>query len=781
MNRPGFQFRSRWHGLHVFTLLTMMLVFSLPISARPTYAAPSDLSERYVIFLDGIDSQSDGIAPLNHSFDAIEGHLRALGVTHFAYFSYGAAQFGANAYCMGWGTLACEPKPIIDGPMDLIDFQLPPSYAKDQTHRQINQQADVLEWLIGQIVFQNPTAQIDLVGYSLGGVVASYWGSHTGGTSIYRPNVRSITLIESPVGGIPLAGVALGDCGINLYCPALQFFYGKDILRQLQIPADAPGSIIGTLPQAALNFPLTSIQSSADYLVNGEPFPVCDPTCLLYQDSAPIGQGTQFWPGASQTIHWDQDLGGDGLAISPVPAQDIKSRLLTNHTAPLKHSQTAEWVGNAVKDPVSSPTAPKDLAARYVILLDGINSSASADTPPLDADYGFIEARLREAGLSRFVYFSYSALQHGAGAYCLGWGPLGCAPGTSNLGSLSRGPVYESADTHQAIDQQAAVLDWLIGQVVQRDPTAQIDLVGYSLGGVVASYWGSQFGGTSAYRANIHGIVITESPVGGIPLADVVSNGCGIQLICPILRGIYGADVLRQLQVTADAPGSIVGELPRAARNFRLTAIQSTADYMVNGEPFRVCDLTCLLFRDSTPIGQGTQYWIASPRTLHMDQDLGGDGLTTEPISIWYARDRLINNHHAPLLHPQTAAWILEALRSAWNARPAHASIALIIDSSGSMVQNDPQDLRKWAGKFFIDLALAGDQIAVIDFDGSAYVRSALRTIDSQIDRDALKVAVDQVDSDGGTDLGAGLQSGYDQLLADASNNAKAAIFLTIQ
>jgi hypothetical protein len=110
---------------------------------------------------------------------------------------------------------------------------------------------------------------------------------------------------------------------------------------------------------------------------------------------------------------------------------------------------------------------------------------------------------------------------------------------------------------------------------------------------------------------------------------------------------------------------------------------------------------------------------------------------------------------------------------------PINVSVALIIDSSGSMATNDPLGRRKEAAKFFIDLAQIGDKIAVIDFDHGVRTWASLRAIQTQADRNALKSAVDNVDSFGQTDLGLGLQEGYNQLLSDTSGNKKATVFLT--
>lgn len=106
--------------------------------------------------------------------------------------------------------------------------------------------------------------------------------------------------------------------------------------------------------------------------------------------------------------------------------------------------------------------------------------------------------------------------------------------------------------------------------------------------------------------------------------------------------------------------------------------------------------------------------------------------------------------------------------------------VALVIDCTGSMLDSDPANLRKQAAKVYIQLAQTGDRIAVIGFTTTSEVFAALRTIRTQADRDALQQAVDRIYSSGSTDLGTGLQAGYDALSSDTSTNPRrAAVFLT--
>ena len=107
------------------------------------------------------------------------------------------------------------------------------------------------------------------------------------------------------------------------------------------------------------------------------------------------------------------------------------------------------------------------------------------------------------------------------------------------------------------------------------------------------------------------------------------------------------------------------------------------------------------------------------------------------------------------------------------------ADIVLIIDSSGSMERTDPDDLRKRAASQLIDLADPDVQIGIVDFDYWAK-RLAWLTFANTNGKDVLKDAVELIDSDGDTDIAAGLQLGAEVLNASTTFTARrAAVLLT--
>jgi pimeloyl-ACP methyl ester carboxylesterase len=123
----------------------------------------------------------------------------------------------------------------------------------------------------------------------------------------------------------------------------------------------------------------------------------------------------------------------------------------------------------------------------------------------------------------------------------------------SDLSELSLSPVYTEEDTKLSVDIQVVTLDWLLRQITERDPSARISLVGFSLGGIIATRWASQVDESSELYDAIHAVVIIGSPVGGIPGAETVLKGCGLIPSCHILRwslaNRFGEQVLRELQI----------------------------------------------------------------------------------------------------------------------------------------------------------------------------------------------------------------------------------------
>lgn len=73
----------------------------------------------------------------------------------------------------------------------------------------------------------------------------------------------------------------------------------------------------------------------------------------------------------------------------------------------------------------------------------------------------------------------------------------------------------------------------------------------------------------------------------------------------------------------------------------------------------------------------------------------------------------------------------------------------VIMDSSGSMKQNDPRELRKPASKLFINLLHSNDRISVMSFSDNAYPITFLTQLDTDADIQRSLNATDKVSSRG--------------------------------
>lgn len=101
--------------------------------------------------------------------------------------------------------------------------------------------------------------------------------------------------------------------------------------------------------------------------------------------------------------------------------------------------------------------------------------------------------------------------------------------------------------------------------------------------------------------------------------------------------------------------------------------------------------------------------------------------------------------------------------------------VAFALDSSGSMTTNDPQGLRKASAIQFVNALLDDDRAAVVDFDQSAILRQSLTS-----DRQALRDAINQIDSSGGTNIASGVSTGLAALAVNTDDTrAQILILLT--
>ena len=215
-------------------------------------------------------------------------------------------------------------------------------------------------------------------------------------------------------------------------------------------------------------------------------------------------------------------------------------------------------------------------AARFVIFLGGLQS-LSLETPSdhaLADDFAALRRELAVADPTcRYIFFSYRA------------GPLVRAGLDPKLAWRGRSyadasePIYRAVETtDRPIADHVDGLEWLVSDLLDRNPQAQIDLVGFSLGGIVALAWAAE--ADERRLDSIHRIVLISSPVGGVTPLGRLTPVAGIRLALLRYRVDFGQGlVFEDLQ----ASSAVINRLYCAARRVDVANVENSRDYLVNG------------------------------------------------------------------------------------------------------------------------------------------------------------------------------------------------------
>ncbi|MBN1272953.1 MAG: VWA domain-containing protein [Candidatus Aminicenantes bacterium] len=140
-----------------------------------------------------------------------------------------------------------------------------------------------------------------------------------------------------------------------------------------------------------------------------------------------------------------------------------------------------------------------------------------------------------------------------------------------------------------------------------------------------------------------------------------------------------------------------------------------------------------------------------------------GPGLVQ--ITTSAAKDLKLMEHRYPVIF---SVPVVEAFKAGEGT-----ALALIIDSTGSMRDNDPQNTRIFGGQLVLDQAGIDWELGLVDFDSLAVLIGAGSPREEE-----LKRRLEQIDSSGQTNIEAGLKTGFDYLL-QPNKSQKGAILLT--
>ena len=128
----------------------------------------------------------------------------------------------------------------------------------------------------------------------------------------------------------------------------------------------------------------------------------------------------------------------------------------------------------------------------------------------------------------------------------------------------------------------------------------------------------------------------------------------------------------------------------------------------------------------------------------------------------------------ASVLAPHVAAVEDADVSTTPTANASSIDMALAIDSSSSMVDNDPKNDRLNAANTYLTASVPGDRVSVVDFDGAAKEVAPLTVLPEG--QKTLSDAITKVDSDGDTNIGAGIKASCDSLNDAAAARSRAAM-----
>ncbi len=168
----------------------------------------------------------------------------------------------------------------------------------------------------------------------------------------------------------------------------------------------------------------------------------------------------------------------------------------------------------------SSPTEAADSFGRprKVIVLQGINSSSNCtDDPRTPEDermvgrVAWVRETLQGRDVAQYVQYAeedFFYFDYGAG-YCPD------DPETPEIDE-SKNPNYSKIFTCvNGVARSSNILDLLITRILQINDETQIDIIGHSMGGVIAAYWVATHQDDSRLK-NIHSVITFDSPLQGL-------------------------------------------------------------------------------------------------------------------------------------------------------------------------------------------------------------------------------------------------------------------------
>ena len=135
--------------------------------------------------------------------------------------------------------------------------------------------------------------------------------------------------------------------------------------------------------------------------------------------------------------------------------------------------------------------------------------------------------------------------------------------------SYSGRPFYWSSETRRALEDSSRLLSDLVTRTRWLFPNAELDIVGYSVGGLVVLYWAQHLAAPEDLAA-LNGVLLIGTPINGVHESWVRSTYQRI-CVCPILGDIHiGSPTLQAWDLPMGIP--------------KLVVVNSANDWLVNGK-----------------------------------------------------------------------------------------------------------------------------------------------------------------------------------------------------
>jgi hypothetical protein len=223
-----------------------LIAIILAVTVTPTTASAQD--HRAVIFIAGRKSTGDSAIV---DFSSIRQKLRNdIPANRFFYFSYAFFISPSPDRSPGWKDL---------------DFHKTPIYSiAEANDGNIEWHVKTLDWLIEQIINEDPQSVIYIVGYSSGGVIPLAWaGSQT--TDAKLKHIHRVITLDTPLRGV------ISKEKVKEKFPILSNFLEPILGKVINYLTEDSDTVRNKLPLGISKVKTVSIDNLDDHIVNGMP------------------------------------------------------------------------------------------------------------------------------------------------------------------------------------------------------------------------------------------------------------------------------------------------------------------------------------------------------------------------------------------------------------------------------------------------------------------------------------------------------------------------------